>query len=188
MNKERLVAFTDAVLAIIMTILVLELKKPEAVNLAGFWALRMNYFAYTISFFWLGTMWVNLHRAWHEVEKINNKLVWISLLLLFFSSLFPYVTTIVSEHFNNPIAQAVYGLIVLLVSFVNVWMYAELAKMPGSSQTKEMARSHNRTMIWDIALKLVGFVLSLTIFPPAMMWSVLLTAILLILPKALREG
>ncbi|MGI6024565.1 MAG: TMEM175 family protein, partial [Pediococcus parvulus] len=49
MNKERLAAFTDAVLAIIMTILVLELEKPKTVNLAGLWALRANFFAYTLS-------------------------------------------------------------------------------------------------------------------------------------------
>lgn len=187
MNKERLVAFTDAVLAIIMTILVLELKKPEVISLAGFWALRMNFFAYTISFFWLGTMWVNLHRSWDGLEKINNKRVWISLLLLFFSSLFPYVTTIVSESFNNPIAQAAYGVIVLLVSFTNVWMYAELAKMSGTSMTKSMAKSHNRFMAWDIAIKLLGFILTLTFYPPAMMWSVLITALLLVLPRALQE-
>ena len=61
MNKERLAAFMDAVLAIIMTILILELKKPETATLKALWNLRVNFFAYTISFFWLGTMWVNLH-------------------------------------------------------------------------------------------------------------------------------
>lgn len=105
----------------------------------------------------------------------------------FFSSLFPYVTTTVSESFNNPIAQAAYGVIVLLVSFTNVWMYAELAKMSGTSMTKSMAKSHNRFMAWDIAIKLLGFILTLTFYPPAMMWSVLITALLLVLPRALQE-
>lgn len=69
MSKERLTAFTDAVLAIIMTILILELEKPAAISWSAFWDLRMNFFAYTVSFFWLGAMWVNLHQSWHEVEK-----------------------------------------------------------------------------------------------------------------------
>ena len=89
MSKERLTAFTDAVLAIIMTILVLELNKPEAMTWASVWDLRESFFAYTVSFFWLGTMWVNMHRSWHNVEKINNELVWNSLILLFFSSFSP---------------------------------------------------------------------------------------------------
>ncbi len=61
MNKERLSAFADAVLAIIITILVLELEKPTHLNLTGFAELWPNYMAYTISFFWLGAMWINMH-------------------------------------------------------------------------------------------------------------------------------
>lgn len=57
MGKERLAAFIDAVLAIIMTILVLELEKPKAMTWAGLWDLRANFFAYALSFFWLGLMW-----------------------------------------------------------------------------------------------------------------------------------
>lgn len=58
MSKERLVAFTDVVLAIIMTILVLELERPSELTWSALWELKTNFFAYTISFFWLGTMWV----------------------------------------------------------------------------------------------------------------------------------
>lgn len=60
MRKERLIAFTDAVLAIIMTILVLELEKPSVPTLEQFWALRHNFFAYFLSFFWLGSLWMAL--------------------------------------------------------------------------------------------------------------------------------
>ena len=89
MSKERLIAFTDAVLAIIMTILVLELKRPDPISWQALWDLGTNFFAYTISFFWLGTMWVNLHRSWDVVDKINSNLVWSSIVLLFFSSFSP---------------------------------------------------------------------------------------------------
>ena len=92
MSKERLIAFTDAVLAIIMTILVLELERPDQISWQALWDLRTNFFAYTISFFWLGTMWVNLHRSWDVIDKINTNLVWSSIVLLFFSSFVPYTT------------------------------------------------------------------------------------------------
>lgn len=79
MKKERLTAFTDAVLAIIMTILVLELKKPDEISWIGLWNLRTNFLAYFISFFWLGTMWVNLHRSWDKIEKSITR--WFGILL-----------------------------------------------------------------------------------------------------------
>ena len=89
--------------------LILELKKPVVLTWAAVLDLRMNFFAYMISFFWIGTMWVNMHRAWDHVKKINNKLVWISLLLLFFASFFPYTTSIVADNFNSSVAQTLYG-------------------------------------------------------------------------------
>ncbi len=73
MNKDRLAAFTDAILAIIMTILVLELEKPAKASWAAVWDLRQSFFSYIISFFWLGAMWVNLHSQWQRVERIDNK-------------------------------------------------------------------------------------------------------------------
>ena len=185
MSKERLVAFTDAVIAIIMTILILELKKPAVLTWAAVLDLRMNFFAYMISFFWIGTMWVNMHRAWDHVKKINNKLVWISLLLLFFASFFPYTTSIVADNFNSPVAQTLYGVVVLLVSFTNVWMYAELAKVANNKRSQTISKNHNRMMSWDIIIKLVGMMLTLTIFPAGVMLAVLVTAVFIILPRSL---
>lgn len=185
MSKDRLVAFTDAVIAIIMTILVLELQKPASMTWSAIWDLRMNFFAYTISFFWIGTMWVNMHRAWDRIEKINNKLVWISMLLLFFSSFFPYTTSIVATHFNSSVAQGLYGLVVLLVSFTNVWMYGELGRVASNSVASQISSSHNRMMSWDIAIKLIGLLLTLTVFAPAMMLAVLITAFFIIIPRSI---
>ena len=148
--------------------------------------MRTNFLAYFISFFWLGTMWVNLHRSWDKIEKINNKMVWISLILLFFSSLFPYVTNLVSMEFNNPVAQTFYGIVVLLVSFANVWLYEELAHISNGQVTIKVAKEHNRYMVWDITIKLIGLILTLTIFPSAMMWAVVITAVILILPRSIE--
>ncbi|MGT2948775.1 TMEM175 family protein [Streptococcus devriesei] len=186
MSKERLTAFTDAVLAIIMTILILELEKPAAISWSAFWDLRMNFFAYTVSFFWLGAMWVNLHQSWHEVEKITNKQAWQSLFLLFFASFFPYATSIVATHFESSVAQGFYGLVVLLVSFSNVWMYNGLAHISSSPQAKHFAIGHNRAMVYDITVKLIGLALSLTVYPPAMMYSVVAAACFVVGPLSER--
>ena len=83
MQKERLIAFTDAVLAIIMTILVLELEKPSEASAAAFWELRWNFFAYALSFFWLGSLWVGLNSIWEKVQKVSSTVIWWNMLLLF---------------------------------------------------------------------------------------------------------
>ena len=88
MNKDRLGAFMDAVIAIVMTILVLELDKPAAPTLQAFWDLRINFAEYALSFLWLAAMWTSLHNAWHVVDKISGRTMWLSMGLLFFSSLF----------------------------------------------------------------------------------------------------
>lgn len=88
MKKDRVAAFTDAVLAIIMTILVLELEKPTTINLSSFWELRHSFFSYTLSFFWLGSMWVNIHNEWQGIEKINSKAFGLHLFYYFFVRLY----------------------------------------------------------------------------------------------------
>jgi uncharacterized membrane protein len=72
MTKERVTTFINAVLAIIMTILVLDLKAPSQPTIAGFFDLRDQFIAYFISFFWIGTMWVGMHNGWMKVKTISK--------------------------------------------------------------------------------------------------------------------
>ena len=125
MEKDRLGAFIDAVLAIIMTILVLELPRPETYDIAGLWALRTNFFAYALSFFWLGAMWVNIHQSYHAVEKISQKTVWSAIVMLFFSSFYPYATKLIADAFFNKAMQGLYGVVVLLITFSVLGYYKE---------------------------------------------------------------
>lgn len=121
MGKERLTAFSDAVLAIVMTILVLELNLPSAPTLGALWELRISFFSYALSSFWLGTMWTNLHNEWHAVEHVSKSVIWWNLILLFFSSLIPYATSFVNLHFYNTTAQIFYGTVVLSVNREHHW-------------------------------------------------------------------
>lgn len=188
MNKERLAAFADAVLAIIITILVLELKEPESLTLRGFFNLWPNYMAYTISFFWLGAMWINMHNEWYSVKKISTGTLWSTLLVLFFSSLFPYATNIVAAHYNNNVAQTFYGIIVLLITFANLNMYASIAKADAHESLGKWIKRHRRGwMVPDIGIKLVGLILTLTVWPSAMLYAVLITLLLLVIPNQARH-
>ena len=176
MNKERLAAFMDAVLAIIMTILILELKKPETATLKAFWNLRVDFFAYTLSFFWLGTMWVNLHNEWHKIKYITPSIVWVNVVILFFSSFFPYVTSFVTSYYNSSVAQGFYGIIVLAVTFCNIISLYLIEKV--NKHDKELQESLKTMIRWikvDISIKIIGLIISCIFYPPAMMISVYIT-------------
>ncbi len=177
MKKDRVAAFTDAVLAIIMTILVLELKKPESLTLSALWDLRYSFFSYMLSFFWLGSMWVNIHNEWESIEKINAKTLWVTLILLFFCSMIPYATDLVSGDFNNKLAQGFYGVFVICVTLANVGLSMVLQDENKESKKPVEIMRKRRLLLWiDVGIKVIGLVLALTVYPPAMMYSVIIAA------------
>ena len=186
MGKEGLVAFIDSVIAIIMTILVLKLEKPRTFDLQGLWELRTNFFAYGLSFFWLGAMWTNFHSSSQVVEKISQKTVWTAIIMLFFSSFFPYTTKLVASNFNNATMQVFYGVIVLLISFSVLWYYHTLVEVNQTAEIEQLNISRLHWMKWDIAIKILGIILSLTIFPAAEIVSVLITLCALVIPNQFR--
>ena len=189
MNKERLAAFMDAVLAIIMTILILELKKPETATLKALWNLRVNFFAYTISFFWLGTMWVNLHNEWHKIKYITPSIVWVNVVLLFFSSFFPYVTSFVTSYYNSSVAQGFYGIIVLAVTFCNIISGHLIGKANRNDEkSQESLKIRMRWLSIDIIIKIMGLIISCTFYPPAMMISVYITLLGIVLPAQYKAA
>ena len=189
MNKERLAAFMDAVLAIIMTILILELKKPETATLKALWNLRVDFFAYTLSFFWLGTMWVNLHNEWHKIKYITPLIVWVNVVLLFFSSFFPYVTSFVTLYYNSSVAQGFYGIIVLAVTFCNIISRHLIGKANRNDEkSQESLKIRMRWLSIDIIIKIMGLIISCTFYPPAMMISVYITLLGIVLPAQYKAA
>ena len=183
MGKERLMAFTDAVLAIVMTILVLELEKPEAATVQSLWALKENFFAYALSFFWLGTMWVNLHNEWHNITQVSKSVVWWSVIVLFFSSMIPYAIRFVNVDYNSGVTQGFYGIIVMLVTLSNVELSRALEKANRhEDEIKAGIADARKRLYLDITIKIVGLILALTVYPPAMMICVLLTMVLMMIP------
>lgn len=179
-GKERLAAFEDAVLAIIMTILVLELKKPETVSWAGLWALRANFFAYALSFFWLGLMWISHHNNWLLVKKIDMTTTMLTLVLLFFSSLFPYTTSIVADHFNNTTAQVFYGAIIIVISLLNVALSLNLGKLNPQAHFGLLYTTPTITVILDLLTKVIGLIIAVVVYPPAMVIAIFIASLLLL--------
>ena len=93
----------------------------------------------------------------------------------------------VAANFNNSVAQTFYGVIVLLVSACNVWMYHELHKLNPDAVGASRFNILDKEGLVEIVIKLIGLVLTLTVFPSAMIWAVLFTFLVIILPRVIRQ-
>jgi uncharacterized membrane protein len=121
MNKGRLEAFSDGVIAIIITIMVLELKVPHGDSLSVLVPLWPVFLSYTLSFVNLGIYWNNHHHMLHATRQISGNVLWANLHLLFWLSLVPFVTGWMGENEFAPIPTAVYGA-VLLMAAIAYWI------------------------------------------------------------------
>ncbi len=113
MKKSRLEAFSDGVLAIIITIMVLELKVPSEPTLAALWPLWPKFLSYLMSFVFIGIYWNNHHHLWQVVEQVNGAVLWANLHLLFWLSLVPFVTAWMGENHFAAAPVALYGVVLL---------------------------------------------------------------------------
>jgi uncharacterized membrane protein len=109
MDKGRLEAFSDGVVAILITIMVLDLKVPHAPTWAALAELRPIFLAYVLSFVYLGIYWNNHHHLIYATERINGTVLWVNLHLLFWLSLVPFTTAWMGENHFATVPTAVYG-------------------------------------------------------------------------------
>ena len=114
MSKGRVEAFSDGVLAIIITIMVLELQAPAEPTLAALQPLIPKFLSYVLSFIFVGIYWNNHHHLWQAVDRVNGSILWANLHLLFWLSLIPFVTGWMGENHFSTIPVAMYGVVLWL--------------------------------------------------------------------------
>lgn len=131
MNKNRLEAFSDGVIAIIITIMVLELKIPHGVQFSDFCEQLLHFAGYVLSFIYVGIYWNNHHHMIHTVKKVSGGILWADLHLLFWLSLFPYFTGWVSEHYREPVPVAAYGAVMLCAAIAYFILQNVILKVHG---------------------------------------------------------
>ena len=119
-GKQRLEAFSDGVIAILITIMVLELKIPHAANLAALRPVLPAFLVYALSFVFLGIYWNNHHHMFHLVDQVNGGILWANMNLLFWLSLVPFVTGWMGENRFTPLPTAAYGVVMLLAGIAYV--------------------------------------------------------------------
>jgi uncharacterized membrane protein len=116
MGKGRLEAFSDGVLAIIITIMVLELKVPHGADLDSLLPLMPSFLSYVLSFIYVGIYWNNHHHLLHAATQVSGGVLWANLNLLFWLSLFPFATGWMGENHFAPLPSAAYGLVLLMAA------------------------------------------------------------------------
>ena len=116
MKKGRLEAFSDAVVAILITIMVLELKVPHGTDVAAIRPLLPVFLTYVLSFIYVGIYWNNHHHMFQAADGINGKILWANMNLLFWLSLIPFATGWMGENHLAPLPTAVYGVVLLLAA------------------------------------------------------------------------
>jgi uncharacterized membrane protein len=114
MSKSRMEAFSDGVLAIIITIMVLEMKPPHGHDFAALRALLPVFLSYILSFVYIAIYWNNHHHLLHVARGVTGATLWANLHLLFWLSLIPFLTAWVDEHHGAPVPTAAYGFVLLM--------------------------------------------------------------------------
>jgi len=117
MRKNRLEAFSDGVIAIIITIMVLELKVPHGVELAALKPLLPVFLSYVLSFIYVGIYWNNHHHLLHTAQQVSGGIMWANLHLLFWLSLIPFVTGWMGENHFAALPTSLYGVVLLMAAF-----------------------------------------------------------------------
>jgi uncharacterized membrane protein len=125
MSKNRMELFSDAVIAIIITIMVLELKVPRGENFQALAPLIPVFLSYVLSFVYVGIFWNNHHHMLHTCNKVTGSMLWANLHLLFWLSLFPFATGWMGENHFAAATSALYG-VVLLMAAVAYWILQQL--------------------------------------------------------------
>jgi uncharacterized membrane protein len=114
MSKTRLEAFSDGVIAILITIMVLEFKAPRGVDLDALRPMLPTFLVYALSFVFLGIYWNNHHHLLHAATRISGAVMWANLHLLFWLSLVPFVTAWMGENHYAPVPTSVYGVVLFM--------------------------------------------------------------------------
>ncbi len=175
MTSGRISAFTDGVVAILITIMLLDMKLPEGPFLQDLFELRYGLITYTTSFFFLAIFWNNHHHLFHLVKQVSGKMLWWNMFLLFFLSFIPYFTNWLSHYPTYLFPEFLYGINILVVDVIYNLLSYEIFK---GHEKGIRAFRWSYKALFSILILIVGLVLCLFSFR----WIVLLASILSMVP------
>jgi len=168
MGKNRLEAFSDAVIAIIITIMVLELKVPHGQAWAALWHLWPVFISYVLSFIYLAIYWNNHHHMLHTVERVNGGILWANMHLLFWLSLVPFVTGWMGENRFAPAATSLYGIVMFMAAVAYFILQNVIIRAHGSESVLKKAVGRDRK--GQISMAAYALAIFVAIKWPAVAW------------------
>jgi uncharacterized membrane protein len=181
LTKTRLEAFSDGVIAILITIMVLELKVPHGAEWTDLQPLLPTFLAYVLSFINIGIYWNNHHHMLHLTERINGGILWANLHLLFWLSLVPFVTDWMSEEHFATVPTAVYGILLLLAA--GAFTILQLTLVHAQGPTSRLAAAMGRDLKGKSSLALYAAGIALTFVDPRLGLALyVVVAVLWLLP------
>lgn len=157
MSKGRLEAFSDGVIAIIITIMVLELKVPKTPNLSELISMKAVFINYVISFVYVGIYWNNHHHMFHVVKSVNGAILWANTHLLFWLSLVPFVSSWMGDFQQGAWPMAAYGFVLLMNAIAYSILVVKLIKHEGKDSTLAAALGED----WKGKLSIVIYVVAI---------------------------
>lgn len=177
MTTNRLEAFYDAIIAIIVTVLVLELPQPATASIESILAIKTAYFAYLISFLVCTNIWQYHHIIYAHVERINPKIIWQNILLLLIISILPYLTTFVANNPFSLLAEVLYGLDFILINVILFWMAKSLLEINSDQEHLSNALEVKNALVIPSVIFIVGLIVALSGYPFAISICCLITVV-----------
>jgi len=139
MNKNRVEAFSDGVLAIIITIMIIEIKAPHENSFNALIPLIPVFLSYILSFAYIGIYWNNHHHMFQTVKKVNGAVLWLNMLLLFWLSLIPFTTSWIGEQHFSTVPMCIYGVILLMSAITYFLLQNKLIQLHGKESLLQQA-------------------------------------------------
>lgn len=183
MDKNRLEAFSDGVMAIIITIMVLNLDLPVNPTWKSYLEVSPVLISYALSFIFIGLYWSNHHHLFHTASVVNNKILWINMFGLFWLSLLPLATASMGESAFTSITVAVYAALLALLAISYLWVVSQLCALHGAqSEFSQAFKGRIKTYV-TIALNILAATISLLGFPKVAFALMILIALTWFIPN-----
>ena len=165
MGKGRLEAFSDGVLAIIITIMVLELKAPHSASLKDLAPLLPVFFSYLLSFIYIGIYWNNHHHMLHSISKVSGIVLWANMHLLFWLSLVPFATAWMGENHFGKWPVILYGFILMMAGVAYYILAHYLTAIHGKDSVLAKALGRDKKGVISVVLYIIGIIICALVHP-----------------------
>ena len=181
METNRFETFFDAIIAIVITVLVLKIPQPASPTLGAFLELETMYVAYFISFLILYNLWYANHNLFGLVESIDNTTLWIYGMMTFVISLIPYFTIWVANNFYSVPAETMFGIIFIVTHILNTLATRAVYRSNPYNQNLQNINHNSYYMNLPLIIIAIGFILTYTVYVPGIYYACLISIILWIL-------